>query len=675
MTARASVPLAASYFAFFLPAGVLLSYLPPFLAGKGLQAPEVGLIFSAVFAVKLVTGPMLAWWADQVQRQQLLLAVAAWASVACGILLAVSERFDVVFASVICIAVCRNYFQCTLEALATRVKNAGGAPRYGLMRGCGSASVCLGVVLFGGLWSANKAYQHVLLPLMILASGCVLIVCLRAVGVASAVAAASGAAATVATAGPAPARVRATSVLLLLAGATLLIGANGVFYSTATLLMAQRGVSSAGIALLWFAAFGIEALGFAAFDRLRAWCGAKWLFAAAVALALARWVLFAQCGGLAWMAVAFALHVASFSWLHAFCANWVRDSGPAKFAVTAQAIYTACAHGVGMAAAAYAASLLLLRLGSGVYWIAAAMTLTGALALGLRAALGAARGTMRTEYPMRDPNQIAELLSDKIQRTCFNALAVAIGGSHSTAQQDDQSDLDLVVLFEDGPLIEQSAELARVLLPLIEEPVQLVGGPSWKEGFGCRTSVLYGDGFKVEIFAVTADTAPVVDRVLRWQPLWGHRPLHTMQQSVQVRLTPEHILAKARFDTAYAHMSVCRHLARAELFAARHVLTSFVAIALALRLHELGHPYDTVTSYKRILRDGLDGDAGVRVIEHASCLLGGGAEQLRSCLQMLADSSWRSLDALGGSSEQAARLQVQLRAISEVPQRWLVATA
>src|SRR6218665_2209109 len=154
MTARANVPLAASYVGFFLPAGGLLSYFPPFLASKGLQAAEVGLIFSAVFAVKLVVGPALAWWADQAQRQLLLLALAAWANVACGILLAVSERFGVVLASVICIAVCRNYFQCMLDALATRVKNAGGAPRYGLMRGIGSASVCLGVVLYGGLWSA-----------------------------------------------------------------------------------------------------------------------------------------------------------------------------------------------------------------------------------------------------------------------------------------------------------------------------------------------------------------------------------------------------------------------------------------------------------------------------------------------------------------------------------------
>ena len=273
---------------------------------------------------------------------------------------------------------------------------------------------------------------------------------------------------------------------------------------------------------------------------------------------------------------------------------------------------------------------------------------------------------------MRNPTQIAKLLSDNIQRSLPDALAVAIGGSHSVAQHDDQSDLDLVVLLEEGPLIEQSAKLARVLLPLIEEPVQVIGGPSWKEGFGCRTSVLYEDGFKVEIFAVTIDSTPVVERVLHWKPIWGGPSLHALQQSVQARLTRSRVLAKARFDTAYAHMSVCRHLARGELFAARHVLTSFVAIALALRLYELERPYDPVTSYKRISRDGLGDDIGIQAIERQSVLLGGNTDQLRSCLLSLVQCCWRSLDAL---SEPGTQSQELLRTIAKVPQSWLAATS
>lgn len=274
---------------------------------------------------------------------------------------------------------------------------------------------------------------------------------------------------------------------------------------------------------------------------------------------------------------------------------------------------------------------------------------------------------------MRHPEQIARRLCDAIRQACPNALAVAIGGSHSATQHDDQSDLDLVVLLDKGPLIEQSAQLARALLPLIEEPVQLAGGPSWKEGFGCRTSVLYADGFKVEIFAVTHDTAPTVERVLRWKPLWGHQALQALQEKVGGLLTRENILSKARFDTAYAHMSVCRHLSRGESFAARHVLGSMVAIALALRPYELGRAYDPVASYKRIARDGLRGDAGVAAIEHAAARLGGGLDELQDCLNLLAQACWRALDALAGSDEQALRAQAQLGLLFEAPQRWLSA--
>lgn len=389
-----SKSLAVAYVGFFLPAGVLLSYLPAFLAGKGMSAARVGVIFSAVFAVKLVTGPILAWWGDQARLQHRLLVAAAWTSVACAVLLGQSRQFEVLLVCVIGISICRNYFQCTLEALATLVKNAGGAPRYGLMRGIGSGAVGLGVVLFGGLWSANATYQQVALPAMVLGSGFVLIACMKTLGAAASV---SGPApGTPRTAGAG--RVRAPAAVLLLVGATLVIGANGVFYSTATLLLSQHGMGAPGIALLWCFAFAVETTGFAAFEKLRDVLGSAWFFALAVTLALLRWLLFARGIDLAWLVIAFALHVASFSWLHGFCANWVRDSVAPRYAVTAQAVYTACAHGVGMATAAYLASVLLPTMGSSVFLVAALMTFAGALVFALRGFLERGQGhhVMRT---------------------------------------------------------------------------------------------------------------------------------------------------------------------------------------------------------------------------------------------------------------------------------------
>lgn len=276
---------------------------------------------------------------------------------------------------------------------------------------------------------------------------------------------------------------------------------------------------------------------------------------------------------------------------------------------------------------------------------------------------------------MRNSTQIAAALSRVLARECGNVLAVAIGGSHSTAQSDDQSDLDLVVLLEDGPLLEQSAGLARVLLPLVEEPVQVVGPPTWKEGFGCRTSVLYADGFKLEIFAVTHDTAPVAERVLRWTPVWGEDALQELQRSVKTRLTRDRILAKARFDVTYAHMSVCRHLSRREVFAARHVLTSYAAIALALRLFELGRAYDPVTSYKRIVRDGLERDPGVEAVQRASGGLGGDAGDLLACLRALAACCFTCLHTLTGDSKAAADQRERARAVIASAESWIAAPA
>lgn len=272
---------------------------------------------------------------------------------------------------------------------------------------------------------------------------------------------------------------------------------------------------------------------------------------------------------------------------------------------------------------------------------------------------------------MRDCAHLAELLSQATLRHCPNALAVALGGSQASGRHDDQSDLDLVVLLAEGPLIDGARRLADALLPLVGEPVQLVGGPSWKEGFGCRSSVLYADGFKLELFVVTPDTLPVVERVLRWRPLWGSRHLMPLQAEVARQLTNDRIAARAQFDVAYAHMSICRHLSRGELFAARHVLTSLVAIALALRLFQLGRAYDPAASVKRIVRDGLDSDRVVREIDAASTLLGGSALQLGTALNALRRTCWSILRDLPERSPAVCAAQQHLEQIAGAPERWM----
>jgi len=206
------------------------------------------------------------------------------------------------------------------------------------------------------------------------------------------------------------------------------------------------------------------------------------------------------------------------------------------------------------------------------------------------------------------PDRIATLIervSSALRAGPLAVRALAIGGSRGAQSEDDVSDLDLVVLLDDGPLVQQTAELKTLLDPLLLTAGAMGGGPSWKEGFGCRLSYLYPDGFKVEIFANTPSTVPTVPRPLRWTAVFGEAFLAEVKQRLAPRLAPDAVMRRALFDVTYATMSIYRHLSRGELFAAEHVLTTMTASALALVLQREGGEYDPYASYKRIYRNHM----------------------------------------------------------------------
>lgn len=207
---------------------------------------------------------------------------------------------------------------------------------------------------------------------------------------------------------------------------------------------------------------------------------------------------------------------------------------------------------------------------------------------------------------MRTPlSALIEQISTLLRQEPVNARALALGGSRGVRNEDVVSDCDLVVLFEEGPLLEHAARIKLVLDPLLLTEDALRGGPSWKEGFGCRISYLYRDGFKVEIFANTPSTIPNLPRPLRWTPLFGDVFLSEQQQRLAAQLAQGAVMHRALFDYTYATMSVCRHLVRGELFAAEHVLTTLTASALALVQYREGGDYDPYASYKRVYRDDV----------------------------------------------------------------------
>lgn len=272
---------------------------------------------------------------------------------------------------------------------------------------------------------------------------------------------------------------------------------------------------------------------------------------------------------------------------------------------------------------------------------------------------------------MRNIQEITDSIATKLREDFSSARAVAVGGSRSATQEDNQSDLDLVVLIREGPIIKQSREINKLLKSILDTPASISAGPSWKEGFGCRTSLLYQDGFKIEIFVNTLDTVPQVHRVLRWQPVWGDSVLAEIQEEVNSRLSRQAILLKAIFDYSYAHMSICRHLSRGEKFAAGHVFTSMVAIALALRLLELNQNYDPVSSYKRVYRDRLDQDPVILEISAASGFVGGSMSAIQEGLCRLTNICVFATKRLHGNDEAVKKKLADFESLWPTCEKWI----
>lgn len=271
---------------------------------------------------------------------------------------------------------------------------------------------------------------------------------------------------------------------------------------------------------------------------------------------------------------------------------------------------------------------------------------------------------------MRDTAPLVEKFCDLLRAECPAVLTVAIGGSGSVGQLDDQSDLDLVVLCEDTQLLKFSQALRSLVDPLFTIEGTISSGPTWKEGFGCRTTYIQPDGFKIEFFVNSRDTVPITPRVLRWTPVFGADVLSGIQADIREQINRHRIIAKAQFDAAYSHLSICRHLARKELFAARHVLTSYLATALALHLFAAGRDYDPSVSYKRIMRDGLDGEDWALVIARCSANINT-SEDIRAALFQLSELVVARIEAMSWDSTELLERHRRMLRIMASANEWL----
>lgn len=364
----------AGYVAFFLPAGVLLSFLSLYLHGKGMSATEVGFIVSCLFSVKLVASPLIVFFADARDRHAGVSAVFLALSLLGAAGLGYLPSSTSLALATVALAVSRNYFQSTLENRALKLRSSGRS-QYGALRLTGSLAVATGVAIAGAVQAWRPQAFPAVFAALLIASSLGFAAATRAMPLQ----ASSGAAPSSTFEFRAVAGSRARAVILVLLAAALLVGAHGMLYSVGSIALERHGFGPAAIAAIWVGTFAAEAVGFGLLNRATRLLG-PWIMALVATVAMLRWGSMAALSSPSWFASTFLLQAVTLAWCHGTLVKAISDLFPGRFAATGQALYLAGAHGIGMSLCTYFGARLFSLYADQAFVLPLVMTLGGVAA-------------------------------------------------------------------------------------------------------------------------------------------------------------------------------------------------------------------------------------------------------------------------------------------------------
>src|SRR5262245_16450386 len=258
--------------------GVSSPFLPAFFEGRGLTPEQLGALFGAGTAIRLVSGPACGRLADLTQALRGVLAACALlaAAVATG-LLAVTD-VPALFAISVLHAAALAPITTLGDALALRasVPRTGDAGfEYGWVRGTGSGAFILGTLLSGqviGVWGLGSILVLHATQLAI-AAGLALLVPASTPGPVEA----TGARAPT---GGLVGLLRLADFRRVMLVATLVLGSHAMHDTFAVIRWRAAGVSPATISVLWSESVAAEVVVFFFVGpSLVRWLGARGVMA------------------------------------------------------------------------------------------------------------------------------------------------------------------------------------------------------------------------------------------------------------------------------------------------------------------------------------------------------------------------------------------------------------
>ena len=336
----AAVRLAAFYFAFFLYAGVMLAYLPAYLAARGLPATQIAAVLALPQLVRIFAPAFWGWVADRTGAQHAIVILGCAANAACFALVPFAPGVLgiatlVAAASLVSAAALPLVEAITLGALA------GQSGRYGPIRVWGSIGFIV-AVLGGGAWLDRNA-ATTLAPALV------------AFGLASLFTA-------LALPHSRPPATAPRRALALPAAARALLGcgfcmavAHGTLYAFLTLHLRQMGYSATLIGMLWTLGVLAEILVFLALPALFRRVRLSAILVASCLIGTLRFLLIGWAAEWAWvLAAAQLMHAATFGAFHAASVAAIHRLFPAAHA-RGQTLFSSIAYGAGGAAGALSA--------------------------------------------------------------------------------------------------------------------------------------------------------------------------------------------------------------------------------------------------------------------------------------------------------------------------------
>jgi MFS transporter, PPP family, 3-phenylpropionic acid transporter len=355
--------------------GVSSPFMPAFFAERGLTAGELGFLFGAGTAIRLVSGPLCGRLADLTGALRGVFAVCALLAAVVALSLLAGAGLPTLLAISLLHAAALAPITILGDALTLRAASEsrdGARFEYGWVRGTGSGVFILGTLLSGqvvGAWGLGSILSLHAAQLA-LAAGTVLLV-------PAPVPLPTAAGPTV------PPRAHDVRFLLgipefrrVLAVSTLVLGSHAMHDTFAVIRWTGAGITPPTVSVLWSESVAAEVVVFFLVGpALIAGLGARGVMALAATAGLVRWVVV----GSTTVAVVQPLHGLTFAALHLACMRVIGATVPPGLAATAQATYAVGAAGAS-AALTLASGALYARLGPQAFFV---MALLCALAIPL----------------------------------------------------------------------------------------------------------------------------------------------------------------------------------------------------------------------------------------------------------------------------------------------------